>query len=268
MQPSLFIEPEELQNRLDDERLLILDVGKASLYQQLHIPGAIFVDYGDLVSKSGDVSGLLPPVHQLERLFSSLGISDGSLVVTYDDEGGGKAARLIWTLHCLGFNNALLLNGGIHAWANEGFPLSREIRSTRQSDFRAKPDFSPIADAESIAASLDDPDVQTIDARSADEYFGRRLFARRGGHIPGAVHWEWTAAMDQRRNLRLRPEADLRAELAQRNIHDGQTLICYCQTHHRSSFLYVLLKHLGFDKVQGYPGSWSDWGNRNDLPVE
>ena len=106
-----------------------------------------------------------------------------------------------------------------------------------------------------------------LDARSPGEYDGTTVRSARGGHIPGAVHYEWTRAMDRTRNLRLRPLAELTDELALQGITPGHEVVTYCHTHHRSAYSYAVLRILGYARVRGYPGSWSDWGNREDTPV-
>ena len=107
-----------------------------------------------------------------------------------------------------------------------------------------------------------------LDARTADEYNGVRRFAERGGHIPGAVHFDWVTGMDPTRNMRMHSAERLLEELAKRGITPDKEVITYCHTHHRSSYSYMMLKILGFKQIKGYPGSWSDWGNRQDTPIE
>ncbi|MCK5639171.1 MAG: sulfurtransferase, partial [Gammaproteobacteria bacterium] len=79
---------------------------------------------------------------------------------------------------------------------------------------------------------------------------------------------EWTQAMDQQRNLRLRSDVELRSMLEQRGITSDKTVVVYCQTHHRSAHTFIALKAIGYEKIKGYPGSWSDWGNQEDTPIE
>jgi len=264
----LIAEPEELLGRLDDDRLVVIDVGKQSLFSQAHIPGARFLDYGHLVANREKTHGLLPREDHLQQLFSSLGIDASTHVVACDDEGGGKAARLVWTLHCTGHRAASLLNGGLHTWLNEGFGHTAEITPFEQADFHVREDNSPVITGEEIFQRLDDSQLQLLDARSLPEYNGEQRFSMRAGHIPGAIRYEWTQPLDQQRNLRLFDSERLVKQLDTLGFDREKTIGCYCQTHHRSSLSYVVLKHLGFEHVKGYPGSWSDWGNRPGFPVE
>jgi len=120
----LVIEPEALIPIQTNDDILIVDLSTEKQYQQVHIPGAVFVDYGHIVSSDKPTNGLLPDPDQFTQLINSLGITKNTQVIAYDEEGGGKAARLIWTLHAMGHNKASLLNGGIIAWYHEKHPVN------------------------------------------------------------------------------------------------------------------------------------------------
>ncbi len=265
---DLLVEPDTLEGWLDRDDILVVDLSSAKTHQQYHVPGAVFLEYARLVADRKPVGGLLPEVDSLVRVLSETGIGDGKRVIAYDDEGGGKACRLLWTLDCLGFDNYALLNGGLHSWAREGHKLTDAPTLPRPAHFQAGFDPAPIADASYIKARLEDPEMALVDTRTREEYTGERRYAERGGHIPGAVHFDWLRGMDQGRNLRFRDAAELRAELEGLGIGMDRRPVVYCQTHHRSSHTYVLLKYLGYHGVKGYHGAWSDWGNRPDTPVE
>ncbi|NBP95882.1 MAG: sulfurtransferase, partial [Gammaproteobacteria bacterium] len=110
--------------------------------------------------------------------------------------------------------------------------------------------------------------VRLLDARSPEEYSGQKVFSARGGHIPGAVNLNWQETLDTERNLRLKPPAVLMPMLEALAITPDYEIITYCQTHHRSAHAWWMLKTLGFPRVRGYAGSWSEWGNRQDLPIQ
>ncbi|WP_455385058.1 sulfurtransferase [Acidihalobacter prosperus] len=264
----LIIEPADLEALLGDPELIVVDLCKPELYARMHVPGAVHVNYSDVVSSREPIAGLLPDEDQFSRVLSSIGFSDGKHIVAYDDEGGGKAGRLLWTLAAFGLEGHTLLNGGLHAWANEGHPLENTPVSASPSDYRAHYHGEVVADRDYIAARLHDDKVLLIDARSLPEYHGHDVRAARGGRIPGAKHYEWTRAMDQQRNLRLREENELRSELEALGATPDKEIICYCQTHHRSAHTWAMLRHLGYTNVKGYEGAWSDWGNAPDVPVE
>lgn len=264
----LVIEPEQLQTQLQADGLLIVDMCKTETYAKAHVPGAVHLDYGQIVHMEKPVMGLLPDAYRLSQVFSQLGLTPDTHVVAYDDEGGGRAARLIWTLDAIGHNKASLLNGGLLAWVNEGHPIEARPCDAIAGHYEARIDTTPVADKDFIKAHLDDPQVALWDSRSAEEFTGEKRFAERAGRIPGAVNMDWFMVMDRSRNLRLKPKSELRALLAERGISEDKTVVTYCQSHHRSALTYFVLKSLGYKNIKGYPGSWSDWGNDPDTPVE
>ncbi len=264
----LIVEPNTLEAALGADDLLIIDLSKADHYRKLHIPGAVHLDFPAIVAINKPVMGLLPDAATLERVFSAAGIGSDTRVVAYDDEGGGKAARLLWTLECAGHRHMSLLNGGIHAWANEGHPYDNKPVTPVPAKFTVTQDGGPVATTAYIQEHLEDDGTCLLDTRSPDEFNGIKKFAERGGHIPGAINFNWTNTMDQQHNLRLKPDDELRDLLANLGVTPEKETITYCQTHHRSSHTYIVLKHLGFNRVKGYPGAWSDWGNNPDLPIE
>lgn len=264
----LIVEPEQLEAVLGDDDLLVVDLCKPEIYRQYHLPGAIHLDYGQIIQPQRPAMGLPPDPQRLSDLCSRLGLTPETHVVAYDDEGGGRAARLLWTLELVGHTRYSLLNGGLHAWANERHPLISEAALCDSSDYDIDFNEAPLATKEYVLAHLNDSDVKLIDARSPAEYQGTKAFAARGGHIPGAVNLEWTETMDPQRNLRLKDSDTLRDMLEVRGALPDREIIVYCQTHHRSAHLYVVLKSLGYERLRAYAGSWSEWGNTPELPVE
>jgi len=265
---NLIIEPDVLDQHLDDPDIVIIDLCKEKQYQQAHIPEAQYIAYQNIVHIEKPVMGLLPDADQFSRVISNAGITENTHVVAYDDEGGGCAARLIWTLHVYGHEKTSLLNGGLHSWSNEGRQLNNKTTTANASSYTLTNTGRHTTDRAYIIDHLEDTSTALLDARSAPEYKGEKKFAEKAGHIPGAVHFEWTNAMDLNNNLRLLPKDIIQQRLDQLGLTSNKEIITYCQSHHRSAFSWLMLKYLGYENVKGYPGSWSDWGNHPDTPVE
>lgn len=264
----LLLEPDELERHLGENGLLVVDLCQPETYERLHVPGAVHLDYSAIVQAEPPRLGLLPDDQRLREVLSALGVGPDTHVIAYDDEGGGRAGRLLWTLEVAGHNGFSLLNGGLHAWANEGHPVTDQPTTPTAAEFTVRHDDSPVADRAYVLEHLYDPAVAILDARSPQEFQGADVRAQRGGHIPNAVNVDWTNAMDPNRNMRLKPEAELRKLYESRGITRDKIIVTHCQTHHRSAHTYIVLKTLGYPRVKGYPGSWSDWGNTADVPIE
>ena len=265
----LIIEPAELEPLLGHPNLVLADLCRPDNYQAVHLPGAVHIHPAETQWGLPPAPGLLPDQARLQQLVDRLGLSDDTWVVVYDDEGGGWAGRMIWLLDCIGFHRYSYLNGGLIAWHQEGRPLTAEPPPAKAlATFKIKPDERPTATLDYIANRLGADDLAVWDARSPGEYNGTQAYARRAGHIPGAVNFEWTQAMDPTRSYRLKPDAQLKQVLTRLGITPDKEIITHCQTHHRSGLTYVIAKHLGYSRVKAYAGSWSEWGNHPETPIE
>lgn len=265
--PELILEPEALEAMLGDPALLVVDLCQPQTWHQMHVPGAVHVNPSELVSGIPPASGMLPPPGQLRALLSRIGYTPDKHIVAYDDEGGGWAGRFIWTLDVIGHKRTSYLNGGLHAWYKEAHPVTMEVATITPTEVSITLDPTAIADLDAVRAALGNPDIKIWDARSAEEYRGLRSSSLRAGHIPGAVNLDWLELMDRTRNLRLLPLDVLKEKLAHIGIHPGHSIITHCQSHHRSGLTYLVAKLLGHP-AKGYHGSWGEWGNREDTPIE
>lgn len=250
-------------------RVRLIDLSTTPVYAEQHIPGALHLEYTRLVRRAPPVLGLVPTPGDLAAILGEAGIDPEHHVVAYDEEGGGRASRLLWTLDLVGHRGgASLLDGGLAAWTTQGHPGEATQHSAPLSRYPVQMHHTVEADKDYILARIGASGTVIVDARSPAEYIGATVRAARGGHIPGAVNVEWTEALDGSPQRRLRSLAELVSLYTQRGVTPDKEVIVYCHSHHRSAHSYWVLTHLGFPRVRAYSGSWSEWGNDPTLPVE
>lgn len=246
--------------------VLLVHVAEPAAFAVGHVPGAVHVAPAELICGVPPATGRLPSKERLNALFSRLGYRPDLDICAYDDEGGGWAGRFLWTLDVIGHRRWRYLNGGIHAWLAAGKPVATGAgRVPTPTAAQVALDSSPVAEAEDVLRAMNDPDQVIWDVRSAEEFRGERRAAKRAGHVPGAQHLDWLRLKDPDGHLRLMP--DLPELLCRHGITPDKAVITHCQTHHRSGLSYMVARLLGFPRIRAYHGSWSEWGNREDLPI-
>jgi thiosulfate/3-mercaptopyruvate sulfurtransferase len=265
--PQLLTTPAELSERIDSGRpLLVLDLRPAEAFAQGHVPGAIHLDLWGVSLIDTDPAPLGAFMWMIDHLFNLRGVDSVTPVVVYDEQSGMRAARAFWFLEYLGHQHVQMLDGGFNRWIREGRALSRDAHTPRKTDWTGTPEAARLATWRDVQARLGSADAVIVDTRSEAEYFGTTVRARRGGAIPGAVHVEWTRNLDD--NGAFKSADELRRLYENHGVTPDKEIVTYCQGGYRAAHTYIALRLLGYPRVRNYTGSWKEWGDREDLPIE
>jgi thiosulfate/3-mercaptopyruvate sulfurtransferase len=267
--PQLLIGPRELASELErDEaaRPLVLDLRPPEAYTAGHVPGAIHLDLWGLSLTDSDPAPLKAFMWMIEHVLAVHGVTAEKPIVVYDHQSGIRAARAFWFLEYFGHPSVRVLDGGFGAWTRASMPVTRDAGPPPKSEWTGTREERTIATWREVRDAVAGKDAVILDARTDGEYCGTTVRAKRGGAIPGAVHVEWTRNLTPEGDLK--PAADLKKMYEDAGVTPDREVITYCQGGYRAAHSYLALRLLGYPRVRNYIGSWKEWGDREDLPIE
>lgn len=237
-------------------------------YLAHHIPGAVFFDIDEISDHSSELPHMLPPAHTFELHMTRLGIPNDMDVVVYDGMGLFSAPRVWWTMRVFGMKNVFILDGGFPQWSKEGRPVETGMPKISPSDFTAKLDTSLVADYDRVAKTLEDHSAQIVDSRPAARFRGEAPEPREGvasGHMPGSLN---LPANDVVENGALASNEKIEAAVKTAGVDLSKPVITSCGSGVSAAVLWFALDSIGKPPKALYDGSWTDWGTREDAPIE
>lgn len=255
---------DELQKRLGNPELRILDARPKSDYDKGHIPGAIWVDVPAVAAMAAKPGALTDKV-LWETWAARLAIGPNTEVVIYDAKRQLDAARLWWLLTYLGIPKVALLDGNYPLWVAEKRPATTEAPAVEPRTFPVKFRSDRIATRTDVRSAITSKSAVVVDARSEAEYTGADKRAKRSGHVPSSCNLEWSNLVAP--DGRFPDEPTLRSRVAKAGVNADESVITHCQSGGRSSVNAFVLERLGLPTRNYYLG-WSDWGNAGDTPIE
>jgi thiosulfate/3-mercaptopyruvate sulfurtransferase len=267
--PTLLVTPRELAAAIDGDgakRPLLLDLRPPEAYVAGHIPGAVHLDLWGVSLIDTDPAPLKAFMWMVEHVLAAHGVDASTPVVVYDDQSGIRAARAFWFLEYFGHPSVQLLDGGFTAWISAGLPVARDAAPPPKSEWTGTREGQKLATWKEVRSALGRGDTVILDTRTDGEYTGAAVRARRGGAVPGAVHIEWTRNLTAEGDFK--PSSELKKMYEDAGVTPDRDVITYCQGGYRAAHSYLALRLLGYPRVRMYVGSWKEWGDKEELPIE
>lgn len=236
-------------------------------YEAGHIPGAVFMDLGELVDTSALIENTLPPAEKFASRMQSLGLGDGSRIVLYDDSAVKTAARAWFMLKLFGAQNVAILDGGLGKWKAEGRPLEQGTNALRCRHYTAWSDSGKVRTKEDVLANIASKAEQVVDARGAGRWAGTDPDPRpniASGHIPGSLNVPYTALFNP--DGTFKDAEGIRAAFEAAGVDLSKPVVTSCGSGVTACVLLFALHLIGKHDTALYDGSWTEWGGDPDTP--
>lgn len=241
-------------------------------YNQQHIPGAVYFDINDVADESNPLPHMLPSPEKFSSKVRKLGLGDGNKIVVYDANGGYlAAARVWWMFRVFGHTDVCVLDGGLQKWIEEGRPVDDLPPAPRDRHFTARMNQTLVRSVDQIIANIDSQKEQVIDARSYGRFKGEDPEPRpsqKVGHIPGSISLPFNQLMDPKNHFVYRPADEIKAAIDKAGIDPSRPVAASCGSGVTACVLALGLYLIGHENTAVYDGSWSEWGDHPDTPVE
>ena len=272
--PGILVSTQWADEHLKDPELRFVEVDvDTTAYEQGHITGAVGFNWQTQLNSP--VRRDIPDRAQIEELLSKAGIDNDTTVVLYGDNNNWFAAFAFWVLKYYGHHKVLLINGGRKKWLAENRQLSKEVPSYSRTNYKVVSIHPELrAKRDLVLRTVVDKERNLVDVRSPAEFTGEIIAppglletAQRAGHIPGAINVPWSQAVNDDGTFKT---ADQLARLYESaGLDPTRETIAYCRIGERSSHTWFVLKYLlGHDRVINYDGSWTEYGNLIDVPIQ
>jgi thiosulfate/3-mercaptopyruvate sulfurtransferase len=273
---DVLVTTEWLAEHLGDDNLVVAEVDEnPDLYEDGHIRGAVKLHWRD--DLQDPIERDIVERAEFERLMGSRGIANDTTVVLYGDKNNWFAAYAYWYLKIYGHQDVRIVDGGRQKWIDEGRELTTDTPAPVSASYTAsEADESIRVRRDNVLQGLENGGSRAlVDVRSPQEYSGELMAppgyeqegASRTGHIPSAQSIPWAQAV--RDDGTFKSPDELRELYAAKGVTPEKEVLAYCRIGERSAHTWFVLRELlGYPDVKNYDGSWTEWGNLVDVPIE
>lgn len=261
------VNPKDAVKLLSNKGVVIIDCNPIDEYAKVHITNSVNIWHEDLYAKGTGIEGVLKKGEELSKFFGTKGVSNNSTILLYDAGSNKYSGRLYWILKYLGATDVKIINGGMGEWQKNRLPVTKAPGKLAPANFQFNPNVAILANIPQVKNAQSNPKVILVDVRDQGEFKGTEGNAKRKGHIPGAINFEYKNV--QNANGVLKSKEELEKIFIASGIAPDKEVILYCTTSVRAGVVFMALKSiLNYPNVKVYDGAYNEWEADPANPVK